>query len=572
MGRERWKGRYRRWASVLFEIRRRILYLLPMFLCLVVVAKAVSIPPRVDRWAYATWYLEDFLMSSGLQLPDCSHLSTVGNYDAYWPKLCTRVYEPGQAYANVLAEYVTGLSFTSDWGRFFLLTAGLKFLAGYLLGGLYTKKRQYQLLAASLVFLVPDYSAMYITEARGLSFPILLLGVYSTIEWKRGRQRMFVSAVACLILLSYFYFPRTILLSAILVMFSVVCAVQRTDRLRFVTATAAAFAIVYLLQLQSVMRNIFKYDVFNISNESATATVIVVLHDLIGISGENSAPFIVSAPPYGAITLVPTAIASGLSCLRAFSIRKWSFFFDERLIWVYAIIATYVPVSFSASFFWSRAFFEMAVPGLLITVNQLEQVIDDHGHRRALVSCVMALAIILTAGNVATIPDPIVTPYDQDDYEELTIEMQNHGIDQNTPIYTDMKTGAYLVGEHQYKWVYRINEDRNRDAMIDVWYGTNAMSACQYMKSHGDVRYFILNEEVKTKGLAVENYDRKPINETAYRKFDKSDAFAEYFRTDEFVVYRLRCEGRTQASTDSRRDLAVSRYSLSRSTSARRAL
>ncbi|MFH5801822.1 hypothetical protein [Haladaptatus sp. CMAA 1911] len=533
--------------------------------------KAVSIPPRVDRWAYATWYVEDFLMSSGLRLPDCSHLSTIGNYDAYWPKLCTRVYEPGQAYANVFAERVTGLRFTSTWRRFFLLTAGLKFLAGYLLGGLYTNKRKYQLLAASLVFLVPDYSAMYITEARGLSFPILLLGVYSTVEWKRGQQRMFVSAVVCLTFISYLYFPRTILLFAILIMFSVVCAVQRNDRLRFVTATAAAFAIVYLLQLQSVIRNIFKYDVLTINGESANSTFIVALHDLIGISGENSVPFIVSAPPYGAITLLPIAIASGLSCMRAFSIRKWSFFLDERLIWVYTIIVTYIPVSFSASFFWSRIFFEMAVPGLLITVDQLEQAIDEHGHKRMLVSWVMVLAIIMAAGNIATIPDPIVTPYQQDNYEELATELQDHGIDQSTPIYTDMKTGAYLVGEYQYKWVYRINEDRNRDAMIDVWYGTNATRACQYIKSKGDVRYFILNEEVKTKGLAIENYDRKPINETAYRKFEKSKAFDKYFQTDKFVVYRVRCDERIQRSINSRRYPAASRYSLSRSTLAHRA-
>ncbi len=528
------------------RIQTWILCILPLILCIAVVVKATQLPPLVDRWEYSTWYVENFLVASGLRLPSCPHVSAIGNYDSYWPKICTQIYEPGHAYANVLATRITGLDFTGEWRRYFLLTAVLKFSAGYLLGSLYVKNRSYRLLTAALVFLVPDYSSIYITEAKGLSFPILLLGIYSTLEWKRGRRRMFAPTVGCLVLLSYFYFPRTILLAAVIVMFGLVVAVQRYDKFHVIAAIAVTSAVIYLFQFRSVIRNVFKYDVLGVNKQLIGDTLSVALQNVLGTSSEAAVPFIVSAPPYGAIALLPVAVASSISSLRLLVTRRWSFLFDERMIWVYTILATYVPVSLSVSFFWSRVFFEMSVPGLLITVSQVEEVVTEERYRKTVVIGVLTLAVLMAAGNIATMPDPIVIPYDENEYEGLAHELTEQGIGPNTPIYTDMKTGAYLVGKHQYKRVYRIDSDRDRSGMVSVWYGTDAVSACRSMKSHANVRYFILNEEVKDEGLSVENYERRPIGDAAYDKFNRSSAFTEGFQTNGFIVYRLHCGERTR--------------------------
>ena len=566
MDRKNKLSRYRRSVLIPSSARTWILLIIPLILCVAVVVKATQLPPLVDQWEYSTWYVENFLVSSGLRLPTCSHVSAIGNYDTYWPKICTQIYEPGYAYVNVLATRTTGLNFIGEWRRYFLLTAVFKFIAGYLLGTLYIKKRPYRFLTASLIFLVPDYSSIYITESKGLSFPILLLGVYSTLAWKRGHRQMFALAVGCLILLSYFYFPRTILLAAVIVMFGVVVAVQRYDKFHTITTIAVTSAVIYLFQFRSVIRDIFKYDVLRVNEQLIGNTFSVALQNFLG-SSEPAVPFLVSAPPYGAIALLPVAVASSLSCVRLFLIRRWSFFLDERMIWVYTIVATYVPVSLSVSFFWSRVFFEMSVPGILITVSQVERVINEGGHEKLVLNGVLILAVLMAAGNIATMPDPVVIPYEEHNYENLAHELTDRGIGPNAWIYTDIKTGAYLVGEHQYKRVYRIDSDRDRKGMVSVWYGTNATKACWSMKSHADVRYFILNKEVRKKGLSVENYQRQPIGNAAYNKFNHSSAFTKDFQTNGFVIYRLHCSERTKAPTDLNRSPAVPRYSHSTNTS-----
>ena len=92
---------------------------------------------------------------------------------------------PAAAYLSSGLTALTGLDFVHRWTRFFLLTPLTKFVVGYLLASLYTDDTRYRTLCAAAVFLVPDYSPLYITEARGLSFPITLFGFYATIRWNR---------------------------------------------------------------------------------------------------------------------------------------------------------------------------------------------------------------------------------------------------------------------------------------------------------------------------------------------------------------------------------------------------
>ena len=72
------------------------------------------------------------------------------------------------------------------------------------------------------------------------------------------------------------------------------------------------------------------------------------------------------------IVLVPVALVSAVSALRALSREGSEFLLDERMLWLYSVLAVYVPAGLSVSFFWTRIFFEASIPGLLVALGELD--------------------------------------------------------------------------------------------------------------------------------------------------------------------------------------------------------
>ena len=152
----------------------------------------------------------------------------------------------------------------------------------------------------------------------------------------------------------------------------------------------------------------------------------------------------------------------------------------------------------------------------------------------------------MVVGNLLVIPGVWTFPY-RGNYDGLVNGMHRNGVERSDPIFTELKTGAYLVGMDGYEIVYRNSDDYDRKALVDVWYGTNATTACEEMRSyHSD--YFVLSRDVSTEVLYIENYERKPINRSAYLKFDRSPLFTPVVRRPAFTVYRIDRNCRTPRS------------------------
>ncbi len=500
--------------------------------CLAVVVKAVLVPPLDDPWAYSLWYIEEWTLDHGLALPTCEYVSSVGNYDSYWRKICVDIDTPAAAYATSVLTAATGLDFVHRWRRFFLLTPILKFGVGYLLASLYTDDVRYRTLCATAIFLIPDYSALYLTEARGLSFPLTLFGFYAVIRWKRDGEHWFWVSAATLALTSMFYFPRSLLLLPF--QFAVGIFRWRCDDSRSDAALGTFVGSLIVLLLHG--------DRLSKSGSELTGSMadfgntIGVIGSRFGFDGGKEVPLLLSWPPYVMFVLVPVALVSAVSGLRAFSRVGRRFLLDERMVWLYSVLVVYLPAGFSVSFFWTRIFFEASIPGLLVAVGELDSLptdrIADGAHTAGYV-----LIALMVVGNLLIVPGVWTFPY-HGDYEGLADEMHRNGIERNDPVFTDLKTGAYLVGMAQYEYVYRNTDDYDRRALMDVWYGTNAIVACREMRSYG-ADYFILNREVSTQVLYVENYQRRPINRSASLKFRRSSLFEPVARQSQFTVYRI---------------------------------
>ncbi|MFH5800275.1 hypothetical protein [Haladaptatus sp. CMAA 1911] len=558
--------------------RERLGLVLLVLACLSVVVKAMLVPPLDDPWAYSLWYIEEWLLSHGFHLPTCEYVSSVGNYDPYWGKICVDIDTPAAAYLSSGLTALTGLDFVHRWTRFFLLTPLVKFVVGYLLASLYTEDVRYRTLCATAIFLIPDYSPLYLTEARGLSFPITLFGFYATLRWNRDGGRWFWVAAGTLALTSMFYLPRALLLLPFLFVIGVARWLRDGSRRDAVLGTVVGPLIILLLHGDRLSQSSELTDsVFDLGN------TLGVIGSRFGFGTSRSVPFLLSWPPYVMIILVPVAIVSGVSGLRALSRDGPRFLFDERMLWLYSVLVVYVPAGISVSFFWTRIFFEASIPGLLVALGELDSLSTARPARtyipylprtvtntayRSLPPRLLSrfslpsrrfdtrlpdisrsrlarfshaagyvLVALMVVGSLLIIPGVWTFPY-RGNYEGLVDGMHRNGVERGEPIYTELKTGAYLVGMDRYEVVYRDTDDYDRQALIDVWYGTNATAACGEMRSYG-ADYFVLNREVSTQVLYVENYQRRPINRSAYLKFDRSSLFTPVVRRPQFTVYRI---------------------------------
>ncbi|KZN25032.1 hypothetical protein A4G99_00345 [Haladaptatus sp. R4] len=550
--------------------RERLGLCLLLAACLAVVVKAMLVPPLDDPWAYSLWYIEEWLLSHGFHLPTCGYVSSVGNYDPYWGKICVDIDTPAAAYLSSGLTALTGLDFVHRWTRFFLLTPLVKFVVGYLLASLYTDDTRYRTLCATAIFLMPDYSPLYITEARGLSFPITLLGFYTTIRWSREGGRWFWTSAGILALTSMFYLPRSLLLLPFIFVIGVLRWRRDGSRRDVVLGTVVGPLILLALHGDRLSHSGGEFTGFDFSN------TLGVIGSRFGFGTVRPVPFLLSWPPYVMIILVPVALVSAVSAFRALSREGSQFLLDERMLWLYSVLVVYIPAGLSVSFFWTRIFFEASIPGLLVAVGELDSlslpgsvptyipyiprfVADHSGYslrsrvphfslparispsrdRIARFAHVTGYVIIalMVVGNLLVIPGVWTFPY-RGDYDKLVNGMHQNGVERGDPIFTDLKTGAYLVGMDRYEIVYRNTDDYDRQGLVDVWYGTNATAACEEMRSYG-ADYFILNREVSTQVIYVENYQRKPINRSAYLKFDRSPLFTPVVRQPEFTVFRI---------------------------------
>lgn len=495
-----------------------------------VVGRSATLPAPIDHWEYASWYVEESLLRRGFTAPNCQSVLAIGNYATHWPKICTRIQSPGLAYAKAGLTATTGVDFTGRWQRYFLLTPALKVTAGYLLASLYTDNFRYRLLGATALFLVPDYTPFYVTQAKGLSFVILQLGVYARIRWHREGGPWLVASVLAFGMLLLFYFPRSLVLFTFYVVLSAV-ELRNGRPIRSVLGEMSANGVLfYVIQFDELLR---KLSLLTAGNPTALFD-LTALQLVFATSSGSTIPFLYESDSTSAfVVLLPVAVIAGLAGVRALWRRRVSFFADERMLWLYSLALIYVPAALAVSFFRTRIVFEAAIPGLLVAVDELDSLSD----RAASVVEPLLVVVLagLVVGNVLLLA-PTVS-YSAD-YRGLSDELERQGIDEETPVYTDLRTGAYLVGEEQYERVYRIVSDYDRDVMVDVWYGTNATVACEYMRATGST-HFVLNPVVTDGILFVENYPREPIDRSAYEKFERSPLFDRIGTHHSFRIYRV---------------------------------
>lgn len=506
--------------------------------------KSVTIPAPVDYWQYGGWYIEMYLLENGFRLPSCAEVLSTGNYGAYWSKACTRIDAPAYSYLKAGLTALSGIDFVGEWQRYFLFTPLAKFLVGYALSSLYTDDTRHRLVGATAIFLVPDYSALYLTQAKGLSFPLLLFGLYSAIRWKRGQRYWYAVTILTTIVLTLFYLPRVFILISFVNIVALAQILSGEREFDVIATTLTSVAIIlYLFAFGRFVQ--FSRLVFSLFDAGRTLGVLAA--ELPFLSGGQEVPYLLTWPPYIMFVMLPVALVCGASGLWALSDRRAEFLRDERMLWFYSICLTYVPAGIAVGFFWSRSLFELAIPGILVALTEFDalrdgvaRAVSDRSLPRVVPSTesIATLVIVLmVVGNLLILPGVWAFPY-SGDYEGLTAELDQSEIEVDSPIYTDFKTGAYLVGYHHYTYVYRITDDYDRQALDDIWYGSDATAACEAMRSKG-ARYFILNRDVTERFLPIENFKRVPIPESGYAKFEESEHYTLLFDRGQFEIYEI---------------------------------
>ncbi len=545
--------------------RERLGICLLLVACFAVAVKAMLVPPLDDPWAYSLWYIEEWLLSHGFHLPTCGYVSSVGNYDPYWGKICVDIDTPAAAYLSSGLTALTGLDFVHRWTRFFLLTPLAKFVVGYLLASLYTDDTRYRTLCAAAVFLVPDYSPLYITEARGLSFdhPLRVLrddsleprGGSLVLGW-RGHPRAHVDVLS----------PPVAVVAPVRVRHRRTSLATRRVTVERRPRDGRRPADSLALHGDRLSQSNGEFTGFDFHN------TLGVIGSRFGFGTTRPVPFLLSWPPYVMLVLAPVALVSAVSALRALSREGSEFLLDGRMLLAVQRPRGVRPRRSFGEFFldanflrgldsrparrargtrfalvpcdgdcWNPARRVSSVPRLFSRVSRLSRTRIPDLSRERVARVAHATGYLLIAlmvvGNLLVIPGVWTFPY-RGNYDGLVNGMHRNGVERGDPIFTELKTGAYLVGMDGYETVYRNSDDYDRKALVDVWYGTNATAACTEMRSyHSD--YFVLSRDVSTDVLYVENYERKPINRSAYLKFDRSPLFTPVVQRPEFTVYRI---------------------------------
>lgn len=489
-------------------------------LALFAVAMSVAQPSRIDIWQYGKWYVEASILQSG-GLVSCTQILGVGNYEWIWAsKICTRLSSPLSPLITSILTIITSYDFTGDLRRWFLITPLLKGLSGYLLLSLYIRNRETLYLGSIIFILIPDYSVYYLTQVKGLSLPLLWLGFYTTIRWRREGGHWILWTIAILLALSLFYFPRVLLLVGVITIMGV-------DRLRkphpIVVPLALTAAILYVVQGSKIFTNIHLLTVALLQTES-----------LFSGSQSSQIPYFASNASWGYALLAPLAIIGILGATRLLYEKGPRICLEERALWSYGILIAYLPAALLLPFFRTRVIFELAAPAAVVGISG----ISLHNQiSRPQASSILFAMILITAGTAGAMGT--ADSY-QSDYNQLHTTLEDIGVTKDTRVFTDFKTGAFLVGEKQYKQVYRITSGKNRTLIYNIWYSSDGDLACQQMKSRYGVSYFILSTDIQD-GILIENYRRQPVIGQSFQKFAGSESYSTVATTGRFQIYRLEC-------------------------------
>lgn len=487
---------------------------------------SASLIPRYDRWQYPVWYLSDYLLTSG-QLPTCGEVSS-DVYHAWTGKICVRIGSPGQPISIATFTLLTGIDFTGSFGRLFVFTPLLKLSAGYLLVAEFVKSRTSKVLGTGIVYLSPDYATVFFTTAKGFSFGLLLFIAYLLIKTLRvnSKYRTFrehfkwviLYLISASLLLEY-YVPRSVIALVLGAGVSVLIAYRR----KYVQSLLLGYGM--LLVFYFTQRNdIGVY--YGFISEGMTAL-------LSSATTENQAvPFLqTETGGIGWLLLTPLAVLGAVGGLLSLKERGSRFLSDERMLWLYSIAVCYTPVALIQPFFRTRLFFEAAIPGLLVASDRCDR---ESVGRYMKFGVVISLLLVGSGYYLALSSATAYGPQ----YDAMDDVLDNVGVPDEAIVFTDMRTGAYLVGENRHLNTAMITDGTDGNAIGDVWYYSDAQAACNVMARAGS-DYFVLREDVRTDGVPVMNYDRIPTPESAINKYRDSSRFDRVADAWEFDVYRL---------------------------------
>ncbi|MEF8877454.1 MAG: hypothetical protein V5A60_12105 [Haloarculaceae archaeon] len=478
---------------------------------------SASMTPRYDRWQYPVWYLSEYLLTTGT-LPTCSQVSA-DMLPVWTGKACLRIGTPGHPVSVATFTALTGLDFTGPFKRWFVFTPLLKLSAGYLLVAQFAKARTSRILGTAIIYLSPDYSTLYLTTAKGLSFSLLLFSVYFLVKTLREDFRWSLLYLLSFVLLLEYYVPRSVL---VVVFAAVVAHFLLADR-KIVRSLILVYNTVFALYF-------FQADLFGEYYRIIAGAVEPGL--LAAITAERaSIPFFEPSSGLGWILLLPLGTLGAVGGLLALREKGVSFLADERMLWLYSLVIGYLPAGLLLPFFRTRLFFEAAIPGLLVAADRCD--LESVG--RYMRSGVAVSILILVVGYSLTLSGAV--GYGPQ-YDSLADTMTDADVREEEIVFTDMKTGAYLVGENRHLNTTMLTDGGNRERIGAVWYYSDADAACRIM-SDRESDYFVLREDVRTQGVPVMNYDRVPAPESALEKYRDSPRYDRVIDAWEFDVYEL---------------------------------
>ncbi|UPV98950.1 hypothetical protein M0R88_10465 [Halorussus gelatinilyticus] len=490
---------------------------LSLIACLLVLTASVTVSSHVDRWQYAKWLLESQLISTGAITATCGEI--LGVYPVYLAdKICTRLRAPFPVYATVTSTRLTGLDFTGSFRHYFIPTAIAKFLITAAIIRRFTRDSVLIILGSALLFVGMDYSPLYLTQAKGLSLVFFLAGIYTLIRWQRGDTTWIIGLLISIGLLSVTYAPRALLFLGVATAFIIVNVFVSRNTTRISAAGILAATIFVTGQLIPIVER-------------------ALIASTVASGGLGEILMSPSEVPYQAVGTTPLpfyptfavlAIVGGILILRRLQHRAFA---HPLVVWPIAAVLTYLPAGLLLSFFRSRVVAEASYAAAVLFSVEVSAL-----SRGRLRKALMAIAIIgLFVSSVSAVQITTTRDGYSEGYGQLVGGLDESSITSSTPVYTDLKTGAYLLGEGGHREI-ELTYPATKDSIKAVWHGTNATAACQQM---GSAEYFILSRDVYRDQFWVGNHPRRPISDAAYNKFSQSPDFSKVDTINQFVVYKI---------------------------------
>lgn len=503
--------------------RDKIVAIFVLSVSSLIIFMSIMQPHRIDRWQYGKWYVENAILQTG-HIPTCGGIYQVDGLGQYWSsKICTRIYSPIPSLVTTISEMVTRFEFTNTKRRYMILTPLFKALVGYILIRMYSANKSFQIFGAGLFLIAPDYSYYYLTQTKGLSLPLLWLGLFALLKWKRSRdQRWSVIVLVLVSTLSLFYLPRAmILITSILV---IAISITRKSSIS-VSLFLSSAIIFYVLQ-----ENLFVEQL-----STFLPPILLNPSSLLSLSTTRTIPFAATGGSgIGYVLLPPFALIGLTGGLYYLYNYRSSFLIEDRILYSYAVITTYVIPSLSIGFFFTRIIFELIAPAILVGVAGVEK----FGKQRVGLAVCFAVFLVVSGGLVIAFDQP--DPY-EDSYADLSSSLTSMGFSQDELVFTDFKTGAYLVGENIHPSTSKTTTGYNETTISSLWYDGTPSRACNLISKRYSSDYFILRSTVVS-DFSIENHPRKAVPSIIVEKYQNSPDFNKVMSNGDFTMFELSCQ------------------------------